>query len=49
MRNMIVTHLSEITLRFERGKKAGLGGSVGGLYKRFAAPAALPVPNLRIY
>ena len=25
MRNMTVTHLLEITLRFERGKKAGLG------------------------
>jgi len=25
-----------------------LGGSAGGLYKRFAAPAALPLPDLAI-
>ena len=26
-----------------------LGGSVGGFYKRFAAPAALPLPDFRVF
>jgi len=42
MRNMTIARIFKTTLRLKGEKKAGLGGSAGGLYKRFAAPTAPP-------